>query len=374
MKEYLTSEDSEEREIAYRILIKDDASRLTTEFWKLLDEDTKIWLISKISEEVFKRPYHRFLEELDILIHNPEHFLERMRSYPWVYPYILPLALVGMAFYGDENILRPLWIKLRATIEAANDLTSVKRIEEIERKFKESVQWTIDKLKSILPILQRQYPYVPYVSRNILFDPSLIIDYEKARKVFNFMRRNHKEFNFFISSSCYNAFKEESRLQKVAIFFEYEKEISPRKLLKMLEEYKGYYTLFKIPREIYQKKYEDFYENLRKELNNQDLVGILFEEWVFLQEFSWIVAKSKKAFEKFKEAGAITIEFSEKTVDKIVKKTLKKKDDDFVNTFDKLRALGKWIAVGAGSITSILNPDVNIFSWIWYRNFLTFGS
>lgn len=46
---------------------------------------------------------------------------------------------------------------------------------------------------------------------------------------------------------------------------------------------------------------------------------------MFLQEFSWIVAKSKKAFEKFKEAGAITVEFSEKIMDKIVKKTLKKK-------------------------------------------------
>ena len=47
-------------------------------------------------------------------------------------------------------------------------------------------------------------------------------------------------------------------------------------------------------------------------------------------------------------------------MDKIVKKTLKKKDDDFVNTFDKLRVLGKWIAVGGGSISSIMNPYVNV--------------
>lgn len=242
-------------------------------------------MISKISEKVFERPYPRFLKELDILIHAPEHFFERMKSHLWVYPYIFPLALAGIAFYGNENILHPLWIKLKATIEAANDSTSVKRIEEIESKFKESVQWTIDKLKSIFPILQRQYPYVSYISKNILFDPSLIIDYEKAKEVFNFMRKNYKEFNFFISSSFYNALKEKSRLQEIARFFEYEKEISPRKLLKMLKEYKRYYTLFKIPREIYQKKYEDFYENLRRELKNQDLVESSLKSGCFSKNF-----------------------------------------------------------------------------------------
>ena len=90
-------------------------------------------------------------------------------------------------------------------------------------------------------------------------------------------------------------------------------------------------------------------------VDDRELVKILSEEWVFLQEFSWVVAKSKKVFEKFKEAGAVAVEFPENAVDKLVRRTLKKKDDDFLNTFDKLRALGKWIAIGGSSITHFLN-------------------
>lgn len=356
LKEYLTSDDSEERGIAYRILIEDDARKLTTDFWKLLNENAKIWLISKISEEVLERPYPRFWRDLDILIHDPEYFFERLRRkhkiVPGIYQYIISLAFTEEVFYEELNILHPLWIKLKATIEEANDLSSMKRIEEFERKFRERIQRIIDKLKIIFPILQYQYPIV---SNNILFDSSLLLDADKAKKAFSFMREYYKDFNFFIPSSFYHALKGENRLYKIARFFELEKEISPQVLLGMLEEHKEYYTIFEIPKELYQEKYWHFYKSLREEVEDRDLIEILFEEWVFLQEFSWIVAKSKKSFEKFKEAGAITIEFSQKATDKIIRKTLKKKDNDFINTFERLRALGKWIAVGGSSATSLMN-------------------
>ena len=359
LKEYITSNDSEERKVTYKILTKDNARKLTSSFWKLLDDDTKIWLMSKVSEEILERPYPRFLEDLDILIHDPEYFFERLRQrckiVPWIHPHVISLAFTEAIFYEELSTIHPLWIKLKATIEEANDLSSMKRIEEIERKFRERIQWIIDKLESIFPILQYQYPIV---SNNILFDSSLLLEADKAKKVFNFMREYYKDFNFFISSSFYHTLKGENRLYKIARFFEQEKEISPQELLGMLEEHKQYYTIFEIPREVYQKKYWHFYKSLREEIEDRDLIEILFEEWVFLQEFSWIVAKSKKTFEKFKEAGAVVIEFSEKAVDKIIKRTLKKKDDEFVNTFDKLRALGKWVAVGGASATSLMNPGI----------------
>lgn len=57
------------------------------------------------------------------------------------------------------------------------------------------------------------------------------------------------------------------------------------------------------------------------------------------------MAKSKKVFENFKKAGAATIEFSEKAVDKLIRKTLKKKDDDFINTFDRLSSCSTLIDI-----------------------------
>ncbi len=362
LKEYLESEDFTERESAFNVLIENNAQKLTVELWKILDVDTKIWLISKIADRVIERPYPGFLKELEILIHDPEYFFERWKRrgyYPWVYPYAIPLAIVEKVLYEELNILHPLWIKLKGTIEEANDLASIRKIEQIENEFKEKVQRQIERLKPLLA-----YPFwekCQFISKNVLFDPSLLLDYEKAQKAFNFMREHHKEFNFFISRSFYKFLKEygeNNKWYEITKFFEAEKEISPRRILGMVEEHEKYFNYFKIPQEIYRRKYDYFYENLYREVQNKELVEILFEEWVFLQEFSWIVAKSKKAFEKFKEAGAVVIEFSEKAVDKLIRKTLKKKDDDFVNTFDKLRALSKWIAVGGSSITSFFNPTI----------------
>ncbi len=360
LKDYLESEDSIERKIGYKILIEDNAKKLTVKLWNMLNMDAKIWIISKIAEEVFERPYPRFWKELDILIHDPEYFFERWRRrgyYPWIYPYIVPLAIADIALHEPKDILHPLWIKLKGTIEESNDLASMQKIWQIEHEFKEKLQRIIEKLKPLLhyPFWEKFSP----VSKNVLFDPSLLLDYEKAQKAFNFMKEYHKEFNFFISRSFYEflgEYGESNRWYKMAEFFESEKDISPRRILKMMEKHRGYFTYFEIPKEIYREKYAYFYENLYEDVEYRELVEILFEEWVFLQEFSWIVAKSKKAFEKFKEAGAVVIEFSEKAVDKLVKRTLKKKDDDFISTFDRLRALGKWVAVGGSSVTSFFNP------------------
>ena len=361
LKDYLTSDNPEERKSAYRILIEDNAKRLTVALWQLLNTDTKIWLISKISDEVLKRSYPRFLENLHIFIHHPEYFFERLRRrykiVPLIYQHVISLAFIEAIFNEELKTLHPLWLKLKATVEEASDLSSWKRIEEIEHNFKERIQRIAEKVKSIFSIFEHQYVFP---SKNVLFDPSLLLDYKKAQKALNFMKEYREEFNFFISSSFINALKSD-RWHNIARFFECAEDIPPQKIVGMLEEYSQYYTLFEAPKYIYyvyKEKYRYFLNNLYRKIEDWNLVRILFEEWIFLQEYSWIVAKSKKTFEKFKEAGAITIEFSEKAIDKIVKRTLKKKNDEFVNTFDKLRALGKWIAVGGASATSFMNPYI----------------
>jgi len=260
-----------------------------------------------------------------------------------VYPYVIPLAIVEAAFYEEVDITHPLWIKLKATVEQANDLFSIRKIEEHEQKLKGKFQRRIEKSKPLWQlIIPTKYPFV---SKNVMFDPSLLIDYEKAQNVFGFMREHSEEFNFFVSRSFYNFLKKYRKSNKwypITKFFGYEEEIFPERIISLVEENKKYFTFFEVPKEAYIEKYDFFYKNLSKEIENRELTEILFEEWIFLQEYSWIVAKNKKAFEKFKDAGAVAIEFSEKAVYKIIRRTLKKKDDEFINTFDKLRTLGKW--------------------------------
>lgn len=352
--EYLNSSDGEERRSAYNVLIEDDGGRLTSNLWKLLDENTKSWLISKIVDEVKDRHHRRFLEELEILLHDPEYFLERIRHkryFPWVYSYMIPLAIAEIALYEKMDILHPLWLKLKATVEQANDLFSMKKLEEYEQKFKEKFQRIIEKLNPLWQlVIHREYPFV---SKNVMLDPSLLFDYEKAKKAFSFMRVYSKEFNFFISHSFYDFLKEYRESNKwyvIAEFFGSEKEISPGKLLELIDEHRKYFTFFETPKEPYKEKYSDFYENLHKEVEDKELVEMLFEEWIFLQEFSWIVAKTKRTFEKFKEAGAAVLEVSKKALDKFINKIarhkLNKKDDEILSTIEKFRGLGKWIAHG----------------------------
>ncbi len=360
--EYLESEDVIEYNCAYKILIEDNAKKLTSHLWKLLKTDTKIWLISKIVDEVFEGSCLKFLRKMDVL-HDPKSFFERITRQGyilWIYPYIIPLLVTETIFCEEMVILHPLWIRVKSVIEQANDLFSMRKIEELERKFKELFQRTFAGLQPLLQcsFLGKDSP----VSKNVLFDPSLLLDDRKIIKTLNFMKMYHGKFNFFILSSFYRILRSnDTKSFKVMAFFEYKEKIYPEEILRMLDRFKRYFTLFEIPLGPYREKYSLFYKNLSKEIEDHYLAEILFEEWIFLQEFSWIVAESKKTFEKFKEAGAVAIELYEKAVDKLIRRTLKKKDDDFINTFDKLRALGKWIAVGSSSATSLLNPLVATF-------------
>lgn len=124
---------------------------------------------------------------------------------------------------------------------------------------------------------------------------------------------------------------------------------------QIIDENRRYLVLFTMP-QYYTKKYPEFHMNLSNAVENSLLTNILFEEWIFLQEYSTIVAKSKKTFEKFKEAGAIAIEYSKKTLEIVIRRTLKKGKNDPLNKADKLRALGKWIGVGLSASTAFMVP------------------
>lgn len=79
---------------------------------------------------------------------------------------------------------------------------------------------------------------------------------------------------------------------------------------------------------------------------------ILFAEWFFLTHRSWLVSRLKKPFGALVDAGELGVE----VLNKMTRKTLKKGDSETLRAVDRLRALGKWIAVGGPPAATLLNP------------------
>jgi hypothetical protein len=112
----------------------------------------------------------------------------------------------------------------------------------------------------------------------------------------------------------------------------------------------------------HQAKHRDFYSSLTQEQvwyggsADESILKVLFEEWVFLQENSWIISRIKKPFDKFIEAGAVSLQVGGTTVKRMVAKTLKHKEDYVFSRLDYLRALAKWVAVGGSTVVPLFNP------------------
>jgi len=192
------------------------------------------------------------------------------------------------------------------------------------------------------------------VSRNIMFDPSLLLDAEKFEEVFEFLERKN-DFRCFIPDSFLKLDRlDENHLYEISKFFEAEN-ADLRHIHLKLNSRKNLFVNFKVKEEHYEK-YDEFYKNLREYGGNEKLTKILFEEWVFLQEYSWLTSKSKNVFKKFEECGAWVLEGSKTAFEYTVKKTLKKDQDSVITTANKLRTLGKWFGVGLNSAASLIEP------------------
>lgn len=103
-------------------------------------------------------------------------------------------------------------------------------------------------------------------------------------------------------------------------------------------------------------EFAQFYSALGDEGGSGIVREVLFDEWFFLTHESWVVSRIKAGFQTIARAGEAGIEL----LNPIVRKTLKKNAGEIIQTADRLRALGKWIAVGGPPVAGILNPIVGL--------------
>jgi hypothetical protein len=89
---------------------------------------------------------------------------------------------------------------------------------------------------------------------------------------------------------------------------------------------------------------------------NPLLAQILHEEWYFLVSESWLFSKTRRAFDAMVEAGGTAIQMSQRSFDRVVRRTLKKKPNEPLTPTNRARAAAKWIAVGGPALLSVIEP------------------
>ena len=210
-------------------------------------------------------------------------------------------------------------------------------------------------------------------SNGVLIDPSLILAKNSIRNTFHLVEKSSTadtRFKFFYPASLRRLIQRDDlsvRNSSIKFFLQNAYPSDIGELRTGIKEYSDILSGFELTlehREKYGQVYEALYQELYsgEELFSEDIANILFEEWVFLNEHSWVVSRIKKPFNRFVTAGSICLQFGNRTVDLLIRKTLKMKNDELISKVDKLRAFGKWIAVGGPSALGVINPIIPVFA------------
>ncbi len=220
-------------------------------------------------------------------------------------------------------------------------------------------------------------------SNGVMLDPSLILAQNSIQKTFWTMRSLKKEdfrLKFYYPRSLLRmvndkAFSRE-KLSEYFLFNAYPAE--PKEIQTQLQENLNILSGFEARSQDIER-HSEVYKNLREDMSyleepfGEYVLEILIEEWIFLQEQSWIVSRIKKPFNRFVEAGSVCLQFGSRAANRMINRTLRRNADELVSKVDRLRAFGKWIAVGGPSVVGILyNPVIAVVAPFMAGFFLLF--
>lgn len=231
----------------------------------------------------------------------------------------------------------------------------------------------------MLEIEKNLKKFVDHEKSNVIIDTSLILDEKKIDHVIDFIKENNSNFSFFISHTLNKIIQFEDLQSLIVVSRIFRIKLFKVNYIKYkIEEVKELLNPFNVSLDnpndfIYYEKYNGFYKNLGTIYRNEVIKKIIFEEWIFLQEYSWIVSRIKKIFNIFKKCGAIVIEFNnvafklfkkifdilKSQYDKQVKKEFDKSVLEFITNTERLRFLGKWIGRNWPDFL-LINPELNL--------------
>ena len=218
------------------------------------------------------------------------------------------------------------------------------------------------------------------VKEKIMLDPSLFVANYVVGRTFRFIEEINERFEIFISKSfsahLYNNDRKTS-LTAFDYFLQSALPTSLHYLTNRLHQTDNTVKLF-APNEDQRMKYEWIYNKLgidryfwshKYSTEQEDLVRrILFEQYIFLHENSWLLSRNKSVFNSFKRAGAAVLEIGKDNLEYVVRKTLKIKDDELLNKYHVFGAAAKWIGVAGPTMHYYFHPNefpiAGIFSGI----------
>jgi hypothetical protein len=83
---------------------------------------------------------------------------------------------------------------------------------------------------------------------------------------------------------------------------------------------------------------------------------LVFEEWYFMTSESWIFSKTRKAFDAMVEVGGSALQLTSRVFDRVVRRTLRKGENEPQTPGKRVKALAKWVAVGGPAILNLVEP------------------
>jgi hypothetical protein len=194
----------------------------------------------------------------------------------------------------------------------------------------------------------------------VLFDPSILLQSTSFARLVETLphltRTLEIGHEFFVPGQFASIIRQTERTDRILRFFYQGKRPTPLSdVLTLLEKHKiSAFTasgLKDVPWRL------DLGDVLRFE-QGEYLHRILLEEWTFLQTQSWILSRTRKTFDIFIRAGGAAIEVSGRTMDRLVRRSLKASESQEIYASHRLRALGKWVAVGGPPMLNHLDPGL----------------
>jgi hypothetical protein len=149
----------------------------------------------------------------------------------------------------------------------------------------------------------------------VLLDPSMLVGEKSFNSVMEYVdRRNLRGYGyrFHIPSRFLDLLEEiEAEGDEILFFIDKARSVSPQHLKDITHILRKKHAIESYTAEdVEAEKYAGFYGNLLRETGNKTIAGILFQEWLFLQENCLMLSRIKKPFRYFLKAGAVAVEYN----------------------------------------------------------------
>jgi hypothetical protein len=196
-----------------------------------------------------------------------------------------------------------------------------------------------------------------------MIDPSLLLLKTKARKTLELvMKLRDDGYKFYLPNSFWDFLSTMNARSWDGSFAKFYGTFQGGKfdLANLARDHQRLFANFELTVAHRDRHYE-FFESLplqlsRKEREDRYLLNTLLEEWVFLQEHSWIVSRVKRPFNRFIDAGSNCLHLGRHFVDTLERRTLHKDRNHPLSNLSHLRAFGKWLAIGGDSVLFLFQP------------------